>query len=105
MASRIDDSHHPFKRKKSEGPGPKKRPRVYQTDNWECTKRPSTKKHYIQKCVWVGKGKRKPVTVKTAKRKKKAYNKLYRKWRAGHPGPQKRVAGYHCGKRPNVKCK
>ena len=39
---RIDDSHAPFKRKRSIGPGPKKAPPIHQTKAWACERvRPS----------------------------------------------------------------
>lgn len=104
--ARIDDSHHAFKRKGSIGPGPRKRPRLTQVKEWECHK-PKGGKKYVQICRYVGPGKsRKPRKVVTKKSKKKAYNKLYRKWAAGKKvGTGPRRSGYRCRKTPQTSCK
>lgn len=101
MAKRIDDSHHPFKRRVKLGPGPRRIKRARQKD-WECKR----VKKYEQVCKWVGEGNRKPIRVKVKKAWKKKYNDQYRKWRAGKPtGPQGRAPGYRCRKTTVAKCK
>jgi hypothetical protein len=111
--SRIDDSHAPFKRTGKIGPGPKKRPAISQDKNWECQKGKATTKHYVQVCTYVGPNKTrrgKKIKVKTVKTKKRAYNKLYRKWAAKNARIQAQLkrgarGGYKCRKTPVAKCR
>lgn len=104
--ARIDDSHQPFKRKVTLGPGPRKRPKVMQAKDWECVKVKPTKTHYRQVCKWVGDGDRAPKTVRIKKKWKKAYNKVYRTWaknkRLAARGP---VKTYRCRRRPGTSCR
>ena len=107
--ARIDDSHQPYKRKRSEGPGPKHHPRVYETKDWECSKAPMTRTHYVQVCKYIGDGPaRKPHVVKLKKSTKKKYNKVYRAWLKRQGGRrQKPVPSYHCrtNRRTGTSCK
>lgn len=105
--SRIDDSHQPYKRKRSLGPGPKHADKIYETKDWECSKRPKTKKYYVQKCVYVGDGPpKKARLVKRKIRAKKVYNKIYRKWAASRKvGTGARTSTYHCRKNQRTSCK
>jgi hypothetical protein len=83
MAKPIDPSHHTFKRAGGIGPGPKRRPRLHQAQDWECQKGKNTSKSYVQICTYVGDNKArrgKKLKVVTSKVKKKRYNKLWRKW-------------------------
>ena len=106
---RLDDSHQPFKRKRSLGPGPRRRPRVAETKNWECEKRPSTWTHYIQVCRYVGdnaemRGTKR--TVKTSKKTKRVYNKEYRAWLKRHEGKvNKPQSSYSCRPHAGTRCK
>jgi hypothetical protein len=112
MANRIDDSHHAFKRAGKIGPGPKKR-KLEQEQNWECKKGKNTSTEYVQICKYVGpnaKRRGKTVKVKRLKSKKKAYNKLYRKWakkntRLAAFQARPRKAGYRCRKTAVAKCR
>jgi hypothetical protein len=79
MARRIDGTHTPDKRTLKFGPGPKKR-KFALTDDWNCVKGKNTSTHYVQVCTWKGDGNRAVATIRTNKKKKKAYNKLYRKF-------------------------
>jgi hypothetical protein len=82
MAKEIDPTGHPFKRTGKDGPGPKKHIN-YQEREWECQKGKNTRTHYVQICTYVGKNKKrrgKKVKVARSKAKKKAYNKLWRRW-------------------------
>lgn len=108
MSKRIDDSHQPFKRTRKIGPGPKRHPPVLQVKEWECRK---GKKKYEQICVYVGPNKERRGTVTKNRmnpRKKKKYNKLYRKWAAKNRkaltarGPR---PGYKCRRTRNTKCR
>jgi hypothetical protein len=113
MAKPIDPTHHTFKRATGIGPGPKKRPRLERAKDWECQKGKNTSTKYVQICTYVGDNKKrrgKKIKVVTSKAKKKAYNKLWRKW-AKH---SKRIqalqkkgarAGYRCRATPVSKCK
>jgi hypothetical protein len=108
MAKRIDDSHQPFKRTRKIGPGPKRHPPVLQVKDWECKKGP---KKYTQICVYVGPNKDRRGT-KTVNRmnskKKKKYNKLYRKWAAKNRAAlanKGKMAGYRCRRTKNASCK
>lgn len=107
--ARIDDSHQPYKRKRSEGPGPRRRPRVFEQKDWECSKGKNTKTHYVQVCKYVGDGPdRAPRRIKLKKKYKKGYNKEYRAWLKKHGAHrQKPVASYHCrrSRRTGVSCK
>lgn len=108
--ARIDDSHTPFKRTTTIGPGPRKRPKIKRTGDWECRKGPKTKTDYVQICRYVGDNKnrsRKPVKVKTPIKDKKAYNKLYRAWlkRTGKARTGKALPSYKCKKTAVAKCK
>ena len=47
--SRIDDSHHAFKRTGKIGPGPAGRV-IEQAKKWRCEKGKNTKDYYFQKC-------------------------------------------------------
>lgn len=113
MAKRIDDSHSPYKRTNKEGPGPRGKGPVFQSKDWECAKGKNTAKAYVQLCRYVGPNPDRrgaKLTVKTPKARKKAYNKLYRKWAAKSKriqGLRKRGAkpGYKCRKTKNAKCK
>ena len=113
MTKRIDDSRTPFKRTSKLGPGPKKRPAIDQSKNWECNKAKATTTHYVQKCVYVGPDRArrgKKITVKTKKAKKKAYNKVYKKWAAKSARIQALVKrgpkrGYRCRKTAVAKCR
>ena len=72
--------------------------------NWECSKVKGKK--YVQRCRWVGDGERKARLVKTDKGTKKAYNKVYRKWKKTHKvgtGPAR--AGYRCRRTTVASCK
>ena len=112
MAARnppLDDSHQPFKRSKTLGPGPKKGGNS-RTGEWECRKL----KKYVQICEWVGPGKRSDKKVVTDPERKKKYNKLYAEWldKKRKPRfPNKRAASYRCrarrktGNAPPVACK
>jgi len=103
---RIDDSHQPYKRKRSLGPGPKRHPRVKQTKEWECTARKPTKTAYVQVCRWVGEGTRKSQTFKTSKKSKKKYNRLYRQWLVKKGIVNKgRTSTYRCRRTKTTKCK
>lgn len=112
MARRIDDSHHSFKRSTKLGPGPKKRTNTQEL-TWECQKGRNTSTHYVQVCRYVGddRAKRgKKITVKRSKAKKKAYNKLFRRWakrnrrlQAMQAKPSRRA--YKCRKTTVAKCK
>jgi len=110
MARRIDDSHHAFKRGGKLGPGPKKQ-RLSQEQDWECRKGKNTATEYVQICRWVGGGApRKPMKVKRKKAKKKAYNKLYRRWLKANARVQAfqrrgRKPGYRCKRTAIAKCK
>jgi hypothetical protein len=112
--SRIDASHHSFKRAGKIGPGPKKR-EIEQQKQWECQKGKKTKGHYVQVCTFIGSGPRKgkKLTVKTDIGKKKKYNALYRKWRKSASAAAKASAalakkaprkGYRCRSTPVAKC-
>lgn len=109
--SRIDDSHQPYKRKRSLGPGPRRRPRITESKDWECIKGKNTKTHYVQKCVFIGDdrsglhtGDRR--TVKTKKKTKKKYNKLYKAWAKKHGvSGRKAVSSYSCRRQRGVTCK
>lgn len=104
MSRRIDDSHHPFKRKRTMGPGPKRHPRVAETGELVCHKGKNTKTHYVQVCKVQGTG-----TVRTYKLKKstkKRYNKLYRAWRARQKAaPKGRRPGYRCRRTARATCR
>lgn len=109
MTRRIDDSHAPFKRTRKIGPGPRKRPAIYESKEFVCRRVKPTRTHYVQSCTYVGAdGARHQVTVRTKKGWKKAYNKQYRKWaktkRAAlvSRGPQSR---YRCRKTASTKCR
>jgi hypothetical protein len=108
--ARIDDSHHPFKRAGTLGPGPKKQ-KLAQEGNWECSKGKNTKTDYVQTCRWIGGGPpRKPMKVKRSKAKKKAYNKAYRAWlkrnaRIKSFQAKPRKAGYRCRRTAVAKCR
>jgi len=109
MAKPIDDSHQPFKRTAKIGPGPRKRPAIKAVGKYTCVAANSTKQHYVQACTYMGAdGKRLLVKIKTSKaKKKKAYNKQYRKWAAKArkaltaKGPR---PGYKCRKTPSTSC-
>lgn len=107
MAQRIDDSHQPFKRKRSIGPGPRKRPKVNEAKDWECTRAKPTAKHYVQVCRWVGGGGSRAVKkVKIKKTWKKRYNAQYRAWAARKRTPAKGpVKTYRCRRKTNVSCR
>lgn len=103
--ARIDDSHQPFKRTRKLGPGPKRHKPVTQKKDWECHR---GSKPYEQICVWVGDGKRKPTKNVMNKAKKKAYNKLYRKWAAKNRKALQsrgRIGSYRCHKTKQTACK
>lgn len=112
MTRRIDDSHTPAKRTTKFGPGPRKRKLTFKGD-WECRKGKNTSTMYVQKCTYVGDNKKRlgaKITVKTPKRKKQRYNKLYRKWakkNARIKALQARGArsGYRCRKTAVAKCR
>jgi len=99
---RIDGSHQPFKRTRKLGPGPKKRPAIGQTKDWECIKTRGQKTDYTQLCRYVGpdRDRRGEVRlVKTNKAKKKRYNKVYRAWAKKHRKAlqaQPARPGYRC---------
>ncbi len=105
MARRIDDSHHAFKRAGGVGPGPKKRPRLFQQKDWECQKGKNTGKAYVQICTYVGDNKArrgKKVKVVRSKAKKKAYNRQWRKWAKNN----KRIAALQAkGPKPGYRCR
>jgi hypothetical protein len=112
MARRIDDSHHTFKRAARIGPGPRKRPRLERTGDWECQKGKNTPTKYVQICTYVGDVKKrrgKKVKVVRSKAKKKIYNKQWRAWAKRSArikalqkkGPR---ADYRCRKTPIAKC-
>lgn len=104
--ARIDDSHQPFKRKRSIGPGPRKRPKVNEAKDWACARAKPTKTHYVQVCKWVGGGETKsPRTVKLRKKYKKAYNKVYRAWARNKRLSATPVKSYRCRKKPGTKCR
>lgn len=109
MAHRIDDSHQPFKRAGKIGPGPKRRPAIFEEKHWECRKGKNTRTHYVQVCTWIGPGKRKPLKVKTNKKKHLAYMKnVYRPWAKTHRAKltaRGAKRGYHCRKTPATKCR
>lgn len=108
---RIDDSHAPFKRKRKIGPGPKKAPPIYQAKRWVCERikpgeRGSKPGHYTQLCrnVETGTGQ----YVRRKKSKKKAYNKLYRKWAAKHRAKlvaRPAVRSYRCRPTRVARCR
>lgn len=106
---RIDDSHQPFKRVRKIGPGPRKRPPIFESKEFKCKRAKPTRTHYIQHCTYVGAdGAKHVATVKTKKAWKKRYNKVYRAWakkkRAAlvSRGPQSR---YRCRKTALTKCR
>lgn len=109
--ARIDDSHQPFKRTKTIGPGPRRRPAIQQAKDWECAARPSTRTHYIHVCTYVGPNRKrrgKKVTIKTSKAAKKAYNKQYRKWRKRNRtqlAKRRALPGYRCHRTKYAKCR
>jgi hypothetical protein len=79
--SPIDSSHHPFKRARDLGPGPR-RQKLSEARDWEC-KKPRGGKKYEQICTYIGPDKDKRGTKKRIIRKpaaKARYNKLYSKW-------------------------
>lgn len=110
--SRIDDSHHTFKRSKNLGPGPKKR-KLSMAGDWECQKGKNTQTHYVQVCTYVGdnrdlRGKKRRVRRKKAS--KKAYNRLFRKFakrseRLARLQARGRRPGYRCRTTRVAKCK
>ena len=108
MSKRIDDSHHPFKRTRKIGNGPKKHPPVLHVKEWECRK---GKKKYEQICRYVGPDERRRGTVTTSRmnpKKKKAYNKLYREFaKRNRKDLRKRGArpGYRCRRTRIAKCR
>lgn len=108
---RIDDSHAPFKRKRTIGPGPKKAPPITQTKAWHCERvRPSERGakpgFYTQLCRLAGTN-----VVRYVRRKKKAkraYNKLYRKWAAKHRAKlvaKPAIRSYRCRRTRVAWCK
>ena len=107
---RIDDSHAPFKRKRSIGPGPKKAPPIHQTKAWTCERvRPSEAGakpgFYTQVCRLKATGAVRYVRRK--KSKKKAYNKLYRKWAAKHRAKlaaRPAIRSYRCRRTRVARC-
>jgi hypothetical protein len=98
MPARIDATHSAFKRRRKIGPGPKKRPPIFEVGKWAC-ERPTKKssKYYLQLCKNLETG-----TVRTFKLKKKTkkrYNALYRAWikkKGSATGPAR--PGYKCRK-------
>jgi hypothetical protein len=104
MPPRIDDSHQPYKRKRSLGPGPRKRPRVLEMKNWECRKLKATPKYYVQVCRDLETGRTRK--IKTKKKWKRKYNKLYRAWSKRHPIAAKSPQPtYRCRRQPGVQCR
>lgn len=106
---RIDDSHAPFKRTRKIGPGPRKRPAIYESKDYVCKRLKPTATHYRQVCTYVGAdGQKHVATIKTKKGWKKKYNKQYRKWAAKaraslvKRGPQSR---YRCRRTAVAKCR
>lgn len=96
---RIDDSHQPFKRTRTIGPGPKKAPPVKQARDWECQRGP---KKYTQICTYVGDNpamRGRKVKSKMDPTKKRKYNKLYRAW-----AKENRQALRARGALPNYRC-
>jgi hypothetical protein len=110
--AKIDPTHHAFKRAGKTGPGPKKRTKHQQGD-WECQKGKNTSTKYVQICTYVGDNKKrrgKKIKVVKSKAKKKAYNKLWRKWAAKNARIKafqaKRAKGtYKCRATPVSKCR
>lgn len=109
MTRRIDDSHQPFKRTKRIGPGPRKRPPIHESKTFTCKRGKPTGKHYVQHCTYVGAdGAKHVTTIKTKKKWKRSYNKVYRTWAAKKRGalvargPQR---SYRCRKTASTKCR
>jgi len=101
---RIDDSMHPFKRKRRLGPGPRKRPPFTETKDWVCTRGTNTPKHYVQRCVNQETGEKR--TIKLKRKYKKAYNVTYRRWAASKAEPRATPrAGYRCRRTKRTRCK
>lgn len=102
---RIDDSHHPHKRRRSLGPGPRKHPPVRQTGDWTCTRAKPTGKHYVQVCTNIETGSKR--TVKLKKGYKKKYNKAYRAWAARKRAPSRSapLPSYQCRRTKRTRCK
>jgi len=96
---------HPFKRKRSLGPGPRRHPPVRQTGDWTCTRGKDTKKHYVQVCTNTETGTRR--TVKLKKKYKKSYNKTYRAWAAKKRGSVRSapLLSYRCRRTKRTRCK
>lgn len=104
--TRIDDSHTPFKRKKSIGPGPKRQPPVKQTKHFVCERpRHGRKKgFYTQDCVDTKTGI--VHVIRRKKSKKKAYNKVYRTWTAKRKAPKSRpLPSYRCRRTRVASCR
>lgn len=107
---RIDDSHAPFKRKRSIGPGPKKHPPIHQVKKWVCervrpTERGAKPGYYTQICRLKSTG-----AVRYVRRKKpakKRYNKLYRAWAAKHRArlvTKPAIRSYRCRRTRVARC-
>lgn len=103
--ARIDDSHQPFKRKRSIGPDPKRHPKVSQVKEWECAAKKPTSTHYVTVCRWIGEGTRKPTVNKMSKAKKRAYNKLYRPFAAKKRTTGGKLPSYRCRRTRSASCK
>jgi hypothetical protein len=83
--------HHPFKRKRKLGPGPRKG-RLTQSREWDCTKTSP----YNQICTHKSGYKK---TVRIDKGYKAAYNAEYRAWRAQQRSKFRKIAKARWGKR------
>lgn len=102
--ARIDDSHQPFKRKKSIGPGPLKYPKVDQVGVWVCRRAKPTKTHYVQVCKNTETGSKHTSRVKKARKKK--YNAIYRRWAAGKRlAARPALRSYRCRRTSTTKCR
>lgn len=98
----IDDSHAPYKFRRSLGPGPKGRPPVRQTRGWVCelvkpSERGGRRGYYTQLCVNTETNALR--LVRRDKKKKKRYNKVYAAWAASKrakSSPSRPLPGYKC---------
>ena len=107
---RIDDSHTPFKRKASIGPGPMRAPKIHEAKVWVCEKPKKgahgKKGYYTQACVSRETGQVR--FVRRSKKAKKKYNKLYRAWVAKkRVNPQSKPArrSYRCRRTNVARCR